>query len=70
MRRMLTLTAMALCAVFCLTGCVGLQVGGGTKSATIQPTLGQQLIDLKRARDTGAITEAEYQCQRAKLVGK
>ncbi len=70
MKKILTSTAIALCAVFWLTGCVGLQLGGGSKSTTVQPTVGQQLVDLKKARDTGAITEAEYQAQRAKLVGK
>lgn len=32
-------------------------------------TLGQQLIDLQKAKDTGAITDAEYQAQKAKLLG-
>jgi hypothetical protein len=56
--------------VFLLTGCVGLQLGGGSKNTTIQPSVGQQLVDLKKARDAGAITEDEYRCQRAKLLGK
>jgi hypothetical protein len=33
------------------------------------PTLGQQLIDLKKAKDAGAITDAEYEAQKAKLLG-
>jgi len=32
------------------------------------PTLGQQLIDLQKAKDSGAITDAEYQAQKAKLL--
>ena len=36
--------------------------------ATTAPTLGQQLIDLQKARDSGAITEAEYESQKAKLL--
>jgi hypothetical protein len=32
------------------------------------PTIGQQLIDLKKAKDAGAITDAEYQEQKAKLL--
>ena len=32
-----------------------------------QPTLGKQLQDLKVARDTGAINDAEYTDARAKL---
>ncbi|MGA2541266.1 MAG: SHOCT domain-containing protein [Verrucomicrobiota bacterium] len=33
------------------------------------PTIGQQLIDLQKAKDAGAITDAEYQTQKAKLLG-
>jgi len=51
------------------TGCVGLQVGGGTTSRVQSPTLGQQLIDLQKARDAGIISDAEYQSQKAKLLG-
>ena len=32
-------------------------------------TMGQQLIDLKKAKDAGAITDAEYQAQKAKMLG-
>ncbi len=63
----LTLTALGLCAAFLLTGCLAFQVGGDKSS--VQPSVGQQLVDLKKARDSGAMTEAEYECQRAKLVG-
>jgi hypothetical protein len=34
----------------------------------VEPTLGQQLIDLKKAKDAGAITEAEYETEKAKLL--
>ena len=34
------------------------------------PTVGQQLIDLQKAKDAGAITDTEYQAQKAKLLGK
>jgi hypothetical protein len=33
-------------------------------------TVGQQLIDLKKARDEGALSETEYVAQRAKLLGE
>jgi hypothetical protein len=32
--------------------------------------VGQQLVDLQRAKETGAITEAEYQSQKTKLLSK
>ena len=35
-----------------------------------QPTRGQELIDLKKARDAGAITEEEYQAQKQRVLGK
>ena len=45
-----------------------MQVGGGDKKEVEKATVGQQLVDLKAARDAGAITEAEYQTQKAKLL--
>ncbi|HEV7924194.1 MAG TPA: SHOCT domain-containing protein [Verrucomicrobiae bacterium] len=52
------------------SGCMGLglQLGGGSKSFTQAPTLGQQLTDLHKAKETGALTDAEYQAQKAKLL--
>jgi len=35
---------------------------------TTGPTLGQQLVDLQKAKDAGVITDAEYQAQKAKLL--
>ena len=61
----LALSAMLLCG-----GCVGgLNLGDGSKTEVRNPTLGQQLIDLQKARDAGAITDAEFQAQKAKLIG-
>jgi len=59
-------------ALVLLTGCIGLQFGGGSKPQQVQtaPTLGQQLADLKMARDRGAISESEYEVQKAKLLAK
>lgn len=34
----------------------------------IEPTIGQQLIDLKKAKDAGAITEEEYEAEKTKLL--
>jgi hypothetical protein len=30
--------------------------------------VGQQLVDLQKAKDAGAINEAEYQAQKAKIL--
>jgi hypothetical protein len=34
----------------------------------VEPTIGQQLMDLKKARDAGAISEAEYDTEKAKFL--
>ena len=68
MKNTLMATAVALSAILLLTGCLALQVGGGDKQEARKATIGQQLIDLKSARDVGAITESEYQAQKAKLL--
>lgn len=57
-----------------LSGCVlaALLVSGCGGTEVVQPnvnvTIGQQLIDLKHARDSGALTEDEFQRQKAKII--
>jgi len=53
-----------------LTGCIGLSIGGGTTTKPVNATVGQQLVDLKTAKDNGAITDAEYQAQKAKILNQ
>jgi len=50
-----------------LSGC-SWSVGSSPKTANVVPTTGQQLIDLQKAKDSGAITDAEYQTQKAKVL--
>jgi len=38
------------------------------KQPTVSVSVGQQLIDLKKARDGGALSEADYQRQRTMLI--
>jgi len=68
MKKLFISALIGLSAMTLLTGCAW-QVGGGHKSVTMGPTTGQQLIDLQKAKDAGAITDAEYQAQKAKLLG-
>ena len=68
MKKLFIPPAVALSAMLLLTGCLALQVGGGDKKEERKASVGQQLIDLKTARDAGAITEAEYQTQKAKVL--
>ena len=42
-------------------------VGSEDKKVDNQATLGQQLIDLKKARDAGAISSKEYEELKEKL---
>jgi hypothetical protein len=51
-----------------LSGCLAFQVGGGTTTKAQSATVGQQLVDLQTAKAAGAITEAEFQAQKAKIL--
>jgi hypothetical protein len=70
MKKLVRLVAITLSACSLFTGCLALQVGGGDKKDAPRATVGQQLIDLKAAKDSGAISEAEYQTQKARLLNE
>lgn len=57
-----------LAASLLLTGCFSFHSSRSSKEPP-SATLGEELIDLKAARDNGAISEDEYQQQRQKLLG-
>jgi len=42
----------------------------GVVQQMVAPTIGQQLLDLKKARDAGVINEQEYQAEKAKLLSQ
>jgi hypothetical protein len=64
----LVLIAMASAMGLLSCGCAW-QLGGDKSGTTImQPTRGEELISLKKAKDQGAITEDEYQAQRKKVM--
>jgi len=67
MKRLFIPALIGLYAATLLTGCET-HLGGGTSNRIEQPTLGQQLIDLQRAKEAGAINDPEYQAQKAKLL--
>ena len=54
----------ALIAVTMLSACSSTEVVAPTVSVSV----GQQLIDLKKARDGGALNENDYQRQRKALI--
>ncbi len=47
-----------------LTGCGGHEI----VRPTVDVSIGQQLIDLKRAREAGALSDREYERQRERLI--
>jgi hypothetical protein len=47
-----------------LSGCSGNEV----VRPAVNVSVGQQLIDLKKARDSGALSAAEYDAQRKQLL--
>lgn len=69
MKKIFVPLLIALASTMLLTGCLALDFSGGTTTRCQSPTVGQQLIDLQKAKDTGIITDAEYQAQKAKVLG-
>jgi hypothetical protein len=47
---------------------LSLEFGSGSVTKNQHPTVGQQLVDLQKAKDAGAINETEYQAQKAKIL--
>lgn len=68
MRKLFIACAGALCVMVLTSGCLSISIGGGNSSEVEAPTTSEQLHDLKKARDSGAITEEQYQTQRTKLL--
>jgi hypothetical protein len=52
-----------------LTGCV-FSLGGSKEVTSSHATRGQELIDLKKARDQGAITPEEYEAKRRQILDR
>jgi hypothetical protein len=68
MRKLIVSAVFAGLSAVLFTGCLGLSIGGGAKTANQTATPGQQLLDLQKAKESGAITEAEYQAQKTKVL--
>ena len=67
MLKLLVPTSLALAAVLFSTGCVASI--GNRDAQHGNATLGQQLIDLQKAKEAGAISEADYEVQKSRLLG-
>ena len=53
-----------------LCGCAWSIGSDKPHSAVIEPTRGQELIDLQKAKDQGVITEEEYQAQKKRILNR
>ena len=62
--------SLLIVTVIALTFGPGCAIGIGNRDQDMprHSTLGQELIDLKSARDAGVLTEDEYQEQRERLM--
>ena len=71
MKKLILTASAALTALLLLGGCVGdVKLGGGPKTEVRRPTVGQELLDLQKARDAGAITPAEYEAKKAEIMNR
>lgn len=61
---------MSRLALAVLFAALTLSACGSTEvmPSTVSVSVGQQLIDLKKAKDSGALTEKEYLRQREQLI--
>jgi hypothetical protein len=65
-----TLVLFAACGLL-LFGAAACGGGGAeVRSEVTTTTTGQQLIDLKKALDSGAMTQQEYEKERTKILAK
>ena len=63
------LTTCAILGVL-VTSCAWSIGEGKDRITSNQPTRGQELIDLKRAKDQGAITPDEYENKKKEILAK
>lgn len=61
------MTAGAALTLLMLGGC-GWSLGASSNEQVQKPTVGQSLIDLKRAHDSGALSDAEYAKRHKEII--
>jgi len=67
MKKTIIASLIAIAATVMLAGC-NVELGTGSTTKIQNATVGQQLIDLKKAKDDGAISDEEYQAQKARIL--
>jgi hypothetical protein len=65
MKKFILSTLVGITMMGLTSGC---SVGSGPTNKVYPPTIGQQLIDLKKALDAGALTEQEYAAEKTKIL--
>lgn len=68
MKRLWRSATAGLASVLLLSGCVAAIGNRDGKPVNSNATVGQQLIDLQKARDAGAMTPGEYEQQKARVL--
>ncbi|HWK52970.1 MAG TPA: hypothetical protein VNR18_01265 [Hyphomicrobiales bacterium] len=68
-----TFTGLLLISTLTLGGCIFAPDGGWhddtrARARQAQPTIGQELLDLDRARQANVITTAEYESAKARIL--
>lgn len=61
----LRVTTINMCFLLVISGCSSTEV---VQQPNLNVSIGQQFIDLKKAYDSGALTEKEFQRQKARLI--
>lgn len=69
MKKVIFSSLAGLALVALIAGC-SLELGTGSTTRIENATIGQQLIDLKKAKDIGALSDAEYDQERAKILNR
>ncbi len=64
-----TVGVLALCSLL-LIGVASCGGGAEVQSRVSTKTVGQELMDLKNAMDSGAMTKDEYEKERAKVLSR
>jgi hypothetical protein len=59
---------IAAVAPLAVAGCLSFGGGSDTSTTVNPPTTGQQLLDLKKAYDSGAISKEEYEAVRESIL--
>lgn len=67
MKLHLILLPAALAATLLASGCA---VGVGNTDGDRRPTTGQELLDLQKARDSGALSPEEFEAQRQRILNR